>query len=94
MTLLDVVLRLVICAGLGLVGLLVGVLLVLAGLPEWLLWAMPVWFGVVMPALGLLIGAAAGDLPRSRPGRRPDHPQRPIAPHPRGREPKLEDLYP
>lgn len=86
---LLIVLDLVITAGMALVGLMLGFVLVLAGLPEWLLWAIPTWFGCAMPLYRLAVG-----YPSFRRGRRPDHPQRPIAVQKRRREPRLEDIYP
>jgi hypothetical protein len=85
----------VITLGMTLIGFMLGFLLALAGLPEWLLWAMPAWFGCSMPAFRLFAGyGQAEPVTNSRRGRRPGQPQRPIASHPRRREPAFEDLYP
>lgn len=88
---LIVFVDLVITLGLWGVGWMLGFVLVLAGLPHWLLWFIPAWFGCSMPAARLMLGYP--DLP-SRRGGRPGHAQPPIASHPRRREPRLEDLYP
>lgn len=83
---------LAISLGLTLVGAMLGFVLVLAGLPAWLLWLLPAWFGGSMLVCRFILGGYGRA--RSRPGRRPGHAQRPIAAHRRGREPQLEDIYP
>lgn len=76
-------------------GLLLAFLLVLAGLPEWLLFWIPAFFGCFMPAHRICVGYRAVLSPSRRAGR-PDRSQPAPANQQRRRElPRLgEDLYP